>query len=68
MIFINKHLKKTRGHISRNVVEITIKMKTIVQKLLMIKKSTVFVYTQLNVKTVLFQITEFSLCTQFSSI
>ena len=33
----NKHLKKARGHISRNVVEITIKMKTIVQKPLMIK-------------------------------
>ena len=26
----NKHLKKAGGHIGRNVVEITIKMKTIV--------------------------------------
>ena len=33
----NKHLKKVGGHIDRNVVEITIKMKTIVRKLLMIK-------------------------------
>ena len=32
-----KHLKKSRGHIGRNVVELTIKMKTIVQKPLMIK-------------------------------
>ena len=28
----NKHLKKAGGHIGQNVVEITIKMKTIVQK------------------------------------
>ena len=33
----NKHLKKPGGHIGRNIVEITIKMKTIVQKPLMIK-------------------------------
>ena len=33
----DKHLKKARGHIGQNVVEITIKMKTIVQKTLMIK-------------------------------
>ena len=33
----DKHLKKAGGHISRNVVEITIKMKTIVRKTLMIK-------------------------------
>ena len=33
----NKHLKKAGGHIGRNVVEITIKMKTIVRKTLMIK-------------------------------
>ncbi len=33
----NKHLKKAGGHIGRNVVEITIKMKTIVRKPLMIK-------------------------------
>ena len=32
-----KHLKKAGGHIGRNVVEITIKMKTIVRKPLMIK-------------------------------
>ena len=28
----DKHLKKAGGHVSRNVVEITIKMKTIVRK------------------------------------
>ena len=33
----DKHLKKAEGHIGRNVVEITIKMKTIVRKPLMIK-------------------------------
>ena len=35
--FIDKHLKKAGWHIDRNVVEITIKMKTTVRKLLMIK-------------------------------
>ena len=33
----DKHLKKAGGHIDRKVVEITIKMKTIVRKPLMIK-------------------------------
>ena len=33
----DKNLKKVGGHIGRNVVEITIKMKTIVRKPLMIK-------------------------------
>ena len=33
----DKHLKKAGGHIGRNVEEITIKMKTIVWKPLMIK-------------------------------
>ena len=33
----NKHLKKAGGHIDRNVMEITIKMKTIVRKPLKIK-------------------------------
>ena len=33
----DKHLKKTGEHIGRNVVEITIKMKTIVRKTVMIK-------------------------------
>ena len=33
----DKHLKKAGGHIGGNVVEITIKMKTIVRKPLMIK-------------------------------
>ena len=33
----DKHLKKARGHIDRNVVEITIKMKTIVREPLKIK-------------------------------
>ena len=34
-----EHLKKAGWHISRNVLEITIKMKTMVQKPLMIKKT-----------------------------
>ena len=34
----DKHLKKARGHIGWNIVKITIKMKTIVRKPLMIKK------------------------------
>ena len=33
----DKHLKKAGGHIGRNVVEITIKMKTTVRKTLLIK-------------------------------
>ena len=33
----DKYLEKTGGHIGQNVVEITIQMKTIVQKPLMIK-------------------------------
>ncbi len=33
----HKHLKKAGGHIDRNVVEITIKMKSIVRKPFMIK-------------------------------
>ena len=33
----DKHLKKAGGYIGQNVVEITIKMKTIVRKPLMIK-------------------------------
>ena len=33
----DKHLKKTGGHIGRNVVEITIKMKAIVRKPSMMK-------------------------------
>ena len=33
----DKHLKKAGGHIDQNVVEITIKMKTIVRKLFTIK-------------------------------
>ena len=33
----DKHLKKAGGHIDRNVAEITIKMKTIIRKPLMIK-------------------------------
>ena len=35
----DKHLKKAGGPIGRNVVEIIIKMKIIVQKVLMIKKN-----------------------------
>ena len=38
----DKHLKKAGGHISRNIMEITIKMKTIVRKLLMIKIISLF--------------------------
>ena len=38
----NKHLKKAGGHIGRNVVKITIKMKTIVRKPLMIKNQQLF--------------------------
>ena len=38
----DKHLKKAGGHIGRNVVEITIKMKTIVRKTLMIKTALFF--------------------------
>ena len=33
----DKHLKKAGGHIGRNVVEITIKMKTIARKPLMLE-------------------------------
>ena len=33
----DKHLKKAGGHIGRNIKEITIKMKTIIWKPLMIK-------------------------------
>ena len=35
----DRHLKKAEGHIGRNIVEITINMKTIVWKPLMIKKT-----------------------------
>ena len=35
----DNHLKKAGGHIGRNIVEITIKMKTIVWKTLMIEIS-----------------------------
>ena len=40
------HLKKAGGNIGRNVVEITIKMKIIVRKPLMIKKSFISVREQ----------------------
>ena len=41
----DKQLKKAGGYIDRNVVEITIKMKTIVRKPLMIKIQTfVFIF------------------------
>ena len=39
----DKHLKKARGHIGRNIVEKTTQMKTIVRKPLMIKIILVFV-------------------------
>ena len=35
----DKHLKKARGRISENIAEITIKIKTIVRKALMITSS-----------------------------
>ena len=38
----NKHLKRAGGHVGRNVVEITVKMKTIVRKPLMIKNDVAF--------------------------
>ena len=38
----DKHLKKARGHISRNIVENSIKMKTIDRKPLMIKMKVIF--------------------------
>ena len=38
----DKHLKKAEGHIGRDIVEITIKMKTIVRKTLMIKKNSIY--------------------------
>ena len=41
----DKHLKKAGGHIGRNVAEITIKMKTIVRKPLMIKANISFTKT-----------------------
>ena len=47
----DKHLKKARGHIGQNV-EITIKMKTIVRKPLMIKQET-DVDFHLSIKTTL---------------
>ena len=39
----DKHLKKAGGYSGRNVVEITIEMKTIIQKPLMIKILKVFI-------------------------
>ena len=41
---LDKHLKKAGGHIGRNVAEITIKMKTIVQKPLMMSITAVLFY------------------------
>ena len=43
----DKHLKEAGGHIGRNVVEITIKMKTIVRKPLIIKISDELSYSDL---------------------
>ena len=40
-------MKKTGGHISQNVVEITIKMKTVVRKPLMIKISKLVLFYDL---------------------
>ena len=41
---VDKHLKKTGEHIGRNDVEIRIKMKTIVQKPLMIKSVMILLF------------------------
>ena len=43
----DKHLKKAGAYISRNVIEITIKMKTIVRKPLMTRKS--FSYLNIDI-------------------
>ena len=44
-----KHMKKAGGHLGRNVLEITIKMKTIVRKPLMIFKYNIFaLHTRIN--------------------
>ena len=43
----DKHLKRAGGYIGRNVVEITIKMKTIVRKpfmLILFKKAWIYVF------------------------
>ncbi len=48
-VFVDKHRKKAGGYIGRNVVEITIKMKTIARKPLMIKNRKIF--TLLNTIT-----------------
>ena len=45
----DKHLKKAGGHIGRNIVEITIKMKTIVRKPFMIKICMLVTVTQQKV-------------------
>ena len=38
----DKHQKKAKGHIDRNVVEIIIKMKTIVRKPFMVEKKAMY--------------------------
>ena len=48
----DKHLKKAGGHIDRNVLEITLKMKTIVRKTLMIKSeysSILYIFFQISI-------------------
>ena len=57
---VDKHLKKARGHIGRNVMEITIKMKTIVRKPLMLKiiKLRLRNLVKLKIK----QVTQYSSC------
>ena len=47
---INKHLKMARGYIGWNVVEITIKMKTIVRKTLMIKNHIYVILINFDIK------------------
>ena len=51
----DKHLKKAGGHIGRDVVEIAIKMKTIVKKPLMIKKKKYHIIINTIREYVLFQ-------------
>ena len=49
-----KHLKKAGGHIGWNVVEITIKIKTIVRKPLMIKINKSYIYIYIREYTYIF--------------
>ena len=61
----DEHLRKAGGYFGRNVVEITIKMKTIVRKPLMIKitiLNTNILHTGVWFQSFLFKITRLQLC------